>query len=288
MRHSSEEKSFRHVLTADQHGLLGVPVFACAKGADAALPIIEHRHKDKYECVLLKDGVRTLSCGGVPYTVYPENAFFVHPDEPHSADVPGKGAGEMLFFQINAQGSLLSLTEEEQGFVRMKLSECRTRLFCVPESVYAMFRESFRLLAKGGMSAALRGRAIFICALMSLLESPAAAAVLSPEIDRAKRHIMAHLREPIDPDELRESSGLSRTAFAERFEAQIGFAPKEYIRRLKIEAAARELAEGTRTIADVAFEYRFSSLTYFKTLFKRYIGCSPKQYREKARKRAVR
>lgn len=75
MRASSTQKSFRRVLTEQEHGLSGVPVFACAKGKEAVLPMIEHRHKDKYECVLLGEGTRILTAGGLPYTVYPENAF---------------------------------------------------------------------------------------------------------------------------------------------------------------------------------------------------------------------
>jgi len=280
----SAEKSFRRVLTAEQHGLFGVPVFACAKGAEAVLPMIEHRHKDKYECVLLNGGTRVLTAGGLPYTVYPENAFFTHPDEPHAADRATKNAGEMLWFQINAQGPLLSLTEEEQRFLRSLLSSCKVRMFCVTHEVYAMFRESFRLLCRESTASALKGRTLFLYALIALLESPEAVPVLSPEIGRAKQHILSHLRERIDPDELREGSGISRADFQERFIQQIGFAPKEYILRLKIEAAARDIAQSGRSFADIAFDYHFSSLSYFKTLFKRYIGCSPKQYRERKKR----
>ena len=68
MQSAASEKSFRRVLTAEQHGLFGVPVFACAKGMEAVLPMIEHRHKDKYECVLLNGGTRVLTAGGLPYT----------------------------------------------------------------------------------------------------------------------------------------------------------------------------------------------------------------------------
>ena len=281
MQSAASEKSFRRVLTAEQHGLFGVPVFACAKGMEAVLPMIEHRHKDKYECVLLNGGTRVLTAGGLPYTVYPENAFFTHPDEPHAADRATKDAGEMLWFQINAQGPLLSLTEEEQHFLRSLLSSCRARMFCVTPEVYAMFRESFRLLCRGSAASALKGRTLFIYALTALLESPEAVPLLSPEIDRAKQYILSHLHEGIDPDDLREGSGLSRADFEARFMEKIGFMPKEYILRLKIEAAARDVAQSGRSLADIAFDYHFSSLSYFKTLFKRYIGCSPKQYRER-------
>lgn len=185
MQSAASEKSFRRVLTAEQHGLFGVPVFACAKGMEAVLPMIEHRHKDKYECVLLNGGTRVLTAGGLPYTVYPENAFFTHPDEPHAADRATKDAGEMLWFQINAQGPLLSLTEEEQHFLRSLLSSCRARMFCVTPEVYAMFRESFRLLCRGSAASALKGRTLFIYALTALLESPEAVPLLSPEIGAA-------------------------------------------------------------------------------------------------------
>lgn len=281
MRASSTQKSFRRVLTEQEHGLSGVPVFACAKGKEAVLPMIEHRHKDKYECVLLGEGTRILTAGGLPYTVYPENAFFTHPDEPHAADFASRHAGEMLWFQLSAQGPFLGMGPEEQKFVRRLLSDCRARMFSVSPDVYAMFRESFRLLSRNGTASMLKGRALFTCALIALLESPAAVPVLSPEIDRAKLYILSHLQEGIDPDDLRNGSGLSRMEFEKRFMEQIGFVPKEYILRLKIEAAARDIAQGRHDFADIAFGYHFSSTAYFKTLFKRYMGVSPKQYRAK-------
>lgn len=285
---SVKETAYRYVLTTGNHCLTGIPVFACAKGSEAVLPLIDHRHRDKYECVLLESGTRTLTAAGVPYTVYPENAFLTHPDEPHSGDHAAKTAGEMLWFQLNAEGPLLNLTEQETHFIRARLYSCKTRLFHIPPHVYEMFRESFTLLQKGGNAALLKGRALFVYALTALLEAPEAAVVLSPEIDRAKQYIHAHIRESIDADDLREASGLKRGEFETQFEKQLGFEPKEYILRMKLDAAAKDLAQTKRSMADIAFGYSFSSVFYFKTVFKRYMGVSADKYRKKQQKTRVR
>lgn len=285
---SKKEPGYRYVLTPERHGLPGVPVFACAKGEDAVLPLINHRHRDKYECVLLESGTRTLTASGVAYTVYPENAFLTHPDELHSGDPANDSAGEMLWFQLNASGPLLGLTEAETHFIRARLYSCETRLFHIPPNVYELFRESFKLLQKGGSAASLKGRVLFVYALTTLLEAPAAAAVLSPEIDAAKQYLLRHIREGIDTEDLREASKLPRIEFEEKFEKQLGFAPKEYILRMKLEAAAKELAQPKKNLSEIVFGYNFSSVFYFKTVFKRYMGVSVDKYRKQQQKKKFR
>lgn len=285
---SKKEPGYRYVLTPERHGLPGIPVFACCKGEDAVLPMIKHRHRDKYECVLLENGTRTLNASGVSYTVYPENAFLTHPDELHSADSTNANAGEMLWFQLNAEGPLLGLSEAETHFIRARLYSCETRLFHIPPNVYELFRESFTLLQKGGSAASLKGRVLFVYALTTLLEAPSAAAVLSPEIDAAKQYLLRHIRESIDVDDLREASKLPRADFEEKFEKQLGFSPKEYILRIKLETAAKELVQSNKHLSEIAFGYNFSSVFYFKTVFKRYMGISVEKYRKQQQKKKFR
>lgn len=278
-------ESFRTVLTQEQHAMQGVPAFGRSTGADAALPLIPHSHKDKYEIVLLSAGVRCLHADGVNYTVYENNAFFVRPNEVHSADRPTKTSGEILWFQLNATGNLLDLPEQTSKFIQFKLSSCQTRLFCITPSIFSSFQESFRLLNRNDTISRLKGQSLFLYALLSLFEAPKAAQILSPEIDRVKQYIMLHLHDAIDMDVLCDKSGMPMRTFLEEFERQIGFSPKEYILRSKIERSCIDIAKTQKPFADIAFSYHFSSASYFSILFKRYQGCTPKQYRKKYSKK---
>lgn len=280
-----KSQSFRTVLTQQEHHMQGVPAFGRSSGTDAALPLIPHSHKDKYEIVLLSDGVRCFHADGVDYTIYENNAFFVRPNESHFADRPTKTSGELLWFQLNAEGNLLNLPQQISDFVQFKLSSCQTRLFCISPAVFSSFQESFKLLLRGDTVSYIKGQALFVYALLSLFEAPKAAQILSPDIDRAKQYIMTHLHEAIDIEQLCDQSHRSVASFSEEFERQIGFSPKEYILRAKIEHSKTSLVKTQKPFADIAFDYHFSSASYYAILFKRYEGCTPKQYRKKFSKK---
>jgi AraC family transcriptional regulator len=53
----------------------------------------------------------------------------------------------------------------------------------------------------------------------------------------------------------------------------------EYVRRLRIEFASRELAQSERPLVDVAAAAGFSSQSHFSTVFKRYTNFTPAAYR---------
>jgi AraC-like DNA-binding protein len=64
-------------------------------------------------------------------------------------------------------------------------------------------------------------------------------------------------------------------AFRKRHLCSIG----EIIRRLRIEAACRELLESNATIAEVALPTRFSDRSHRRRVLTQYVGVSPSQFR---------
>ena len=65
--------------------------------------------------------------------------------------------------------------------------------------------------------------------------------------------------------------------------ASTGSSPKDYWLRMRVECAARRLRKSPGlTVTDVAYEFGFSSSQYFATVFRRYLGVSPVEYRAQA------
>ena len=70
-------------------------------------------------------------------------------------------------------------------------------------------------------------------------------------------------------------------AFHDHYHCTIG----EYIRRLRIEFATRELVKSDSSLVDIAMAAGFCAQSHFSSTFKRYTGLSPARYRAVFRSR---
>lgn len=73
-------------------------------------------------------------------------------------------------------------------------------------------------------------------------------------------------------------SGMSRSAFAERFSRLVGVPPIEYLLKWRIALAKDALRFTDRSIADIASAIGYGSTTAFSTAFRRATGCSPRAF----------
>jgi YesN/AraC family two-component response regulator len=55
----------------------------------------------------------------------------------------------------------------------------------------------------------------------------------------------------------------------------------EYIQRVKIEAAKKNLETGRKNINEVMYEVGYSDTKAFRTIFKKITGLSPVEYKQK-------
>jgi AraC-like DNA-binding protein len=75
-------------------------------------------------------------------------------------------------------------------------------------------------------------------------------------------------------------AGLSPTRFAHRFRDMTGYAPMEFVRRLRIDQARRLLADQSLTIRAVAEACGFGDPYHFSRVFRAIDGLPPSLYRE--------
>jgi len=100
---------------------------------------------------------------------------------------------------------------------------------------------------------------------------------LKPAFDLIERDFAA----PLSLDDLAQSVGVSPQYFCDLFRHFTSHRPTEYINRRRIDRAKEILVgePGTK-IHDVARRVGFESDSYFSTVFRRFEGVSPRQYRE--------
>jgi len=82
---------------------------------------------------------------------------------------------------------------------------------------------------------------------------------------------------------LARAAGMSRSAFAERFQSLIGRPPIDYLTDWRMQLAAELLASSKRPIAIVSQELGYQSETAFREAFKRKHGLPPNAYRKAQR-----
>ena len=279
---------FRRVLSPEETGVPALSVFGYAEGLSAPLPVLEHRHRGKLEFLVCAAGMQMHTASGVPFTVYPGEAFIIHPDEPHACLEQQPGPGKVFWFQIDlsARAGFLGLAGWDSDVLYDALASYRGRRVPVSEEILRGLGQAFHLFCSGNALERLRGRIAFLASLLGLLAAPPQNQAITPDIDRAKQYILRHIREPIDVDELLLQSGLSLADFRRKFESQIGCKPREYINRMKIEHARAEIADDRRSVADIAYRYHFPTAGIFRSQFKKAVGMSVAQYRRKVRKDA--
>src|SRR6202008_2860377 len=78
---------------------------------------------------------------------------------------------------------------------------------------------------------------------------------------------------------LAQVAGLSRMYFAAQFRAATGCRPHECVLRKRIERAQQLLLETSEPLVSIALGVGFQSQAHFSTVFKRFAGMSPNQWR---------
>jgi AraC-like DNA-binding protein len=91
--------------------------------------------------------------------------------------------------------------------------------------------------------------------------------------------VREHFNEQISIDELAQLVNLSVSQFQRRFRSIFHITPLQYITRIRINAACRQLRENNDTISTIAQRCGFYDHSYFTKLFVKNIGMLPKEYR---------
>ncbi len=98
-------------------------------------------------------------------------------------------------------------------------------------------------------------------------------------LKRVLDYIESNLAEPITLADLAAATLLSPMHFAAQFRMSTGVRPHEYLLRRRIERAQELLLQSGLSIVDVALSVGFQTQSHFTTVFKRFVGDTPHQWR---------
>ncbi len=94
-------------------------------------------------------------------------------------------------------------------------------------------------------------------------------------------YVLHHLSEPIKTEDIAKALYFSRSRLSTRFKEETGVTLTDYILKEKSVEAKRLLRYSGKSITTISNYLGFSSQSHFNRVFKKYIGISPSEYRER-------
>lgn len=107
------------------------------------------------------------------------------------------------------------------------------------------------------------------------------------KVIKAQKYIEDHFQETIRVDDLADLFTISRRTLERRFKKATSNSVTEYVQRVKVEAAKKDLETTRKNVNEVMYDVGYSDTKSFRDLFRRITGLTPIEYRDKYNRDAV-
>ncbi|NLD93656.1 MAG: helix-turn-helix transcriptional regulator [Fibrobacter sp.] len=96
---------------------------------------------------------------------------------------------------------------------------------------------------------------------------------------QVSEYIHAHFGDELSIDGLARDAHCSASHFSRMFKRELGYSPKDYLIKIRIDKSRKLLQDSSDTITDIAFTCGFATSAHFSDSFKKITGVSPSEYR---------
>lgn len=107
------------------------------------------------------------------------------------------------------------------------------------------------------------------------------------KVIKAQKYIEEHYEETIRVDDIANLFAISRRTLERRFKKATSNTVTEYIQRVKVEAAKKDLETTRKNVNEVMYDVGYSDTKSFRDLFRRITGLTPIEYRDKYNRDAI-
>ena len=99
-------------------------------------------------------------------------------------------------------------------------------------------------------------------------------------LTNVKKYIAEHFREDIDRNDIAQVAYITPNYLSKRFRQDTGLSLRDYINKLRVKESKRLLLTTTMPVSTIAMEVGFGNISYFSTVFRKYTGTSPIEWRD--------
>lgn len=261
----------------------GLELFGHAVISKAAEPLQMHTHSDCIEVVFVMRGEQNYYTEENCYPLVGGQGFFSGLNQPHKSGEDVQGVSEIYWLQLN-----LSTPDALLGYGPALSSELAARLLAIRKHVFrfdsgiaSLLKRTFaRLLQEGCSPTTLTGLMYLLPLLLDALDRDDR---LENRLLQLDSYIDAHLDEAITAEVLSKTSGFSVSTINHRFKDYFGSTPAEYIHYKRIKRAKVLLLQSV-SVTEIAMQLGYGSSEYFSTVFKKFTGASPTQWKTAQRR----
>ncbi|MCL2866452.1 MAG: AraC family transcriptional regulator [Clostridia bacterium] len=274
------------ILTNAELGIPGIRMFGKGYARKAEPALVAHYHANCLEFVFIENGTYHFTVNNQSYDLSGGDMFITLPNEVHDTGTENITVNAIYWFQIDTSNpdAFFYLVKEEAQNIMYHLNNLKTRVIrpdapktrSLLAQVFALFSPSSQQTRNTGAFLLL----FFICQLLD--DTFTRIDRLTRDIWCVIHYIQDNLSLAYNLDQLAGVAGLSTSRFKQKFKTQLGMSPREYINAEKVKSAKQMLKEG-KPVARIAEDLGFMSNSYFSVFFHRYVGYSPRQYRDKNR-----
>ncbi|BFM48708.1 helix-turn-helix domain-containing protein [Marinomonas sp. THO17] len=109
---------------------------------------------------------------------------------------------------------------------------------------------------------------------------------LHPSIQKSLNFLSLHFLDEICLEDVAASAFASPSHLSFLFREHLGTSFKPLLNQMRIEFAKRKIAKSpNHSITDICLQSGFGDLSHFEKMFKRYSGCTPREFRNQQRKK---
>jgi AraC family transcriptional regulator of arabinose operon len=237
--HDSQCCELLHVIRGTVRLEIGHSVFQAGPGGTLLVPP-GTKHRDRFN---LDEGLEVFFCsftwpGHSPYLAVVGNADLLRLPEPQKAETG------ILFDQLRSDRG--GLAEGDRLVTRVRLL-------------------TVLLLLLRGVVAADKGTAAPGAGRQALMR-------------RAKAYLEGNYTKPVTLDRIAGALRVSSYHLSHVFSAESDFSLFHYLTLLRMNRAKLHLGEGRMNIAEVARAVGYENANYFSKVFRRHVGCAPREF----------
>lgn len=249
---------------------------------------MSYEHTHSYcEIYYLKRGTCVYTVNKAQYHLEAGDLFFVAAGEPHGTRYEGQGVCERIIVFCKPERMPKELMERFPEIERTLKTSCKViinnELRRVVEDFLATLlqensyprRYSSELLKLGTICLVLQllRDGIFSYEEMSSKEG------YSSDIEKALKYIALNYMMPLTLSGVAAYCNLCPTYFSRKFKLITGRTFKEHLNYIRLRQATQMLSTTDDSVTKIAMACGFSSSNYFKDLFHKKTGMSPRTYR---------
>lgn len=249
----------------------------------------EHLHPDMFEICYHFEGSQYYEIEGRGYETRGGDLFLTLPNELHGTGNRREEKSRLYYFIFRCMPDtehFMGLDAAVSDYIRDTLFSVRSRLFRGNEAIKAALEQILLMYFSDSPFRTARIRSLateFFYQLTRQIERSGQERLLPEDIRETIGFIEGHPRENFTVNELAGRVYLSLPQFKKKFKQATGFTPYAYIVRYKTQLAREMLRHTFMTTTEIAYELGFSSSQHFSTVFRRFCGLTPTEYRKSCR-----